>query len=85
MIRKARGSRGWCSEKGKGTASWVGVCSHDGKRCYLNKHEAKKAKRQHPRGHELSIYQCENWWHLGHLPKAVINGRATRDDLKRHP
>lgn len=65
-----------------GNASWVGICDKHGKRCYLNKKEAKKAKRQHPRGHELSVYPCENWWHLGHLPKAIINGSASRDTIR---
>jgi hypothetical protein len=63
-------------------AVWVGVCSVDGKRCYLNRREAKKALKQHTRRHEMSVYECGNWWHLGHLPKAVKTGRKTRDQIR---
>ncbi len=65
-------------------------CPDCGKVRYLTRAIARKVaknlNRRRP-GH-LNAYRCGAFWHLGHLPSAVIAGDQTRDDLdtipKRH-
>jgi len=65
--------------------SWitdVGTCRTCGKRCYLTKQLAKRAVRQmaHRQG-RLNAYRCGDYWHLGHLPSDVVDGRKARQSL----
>lgn len=59
-----------------------GRCPEDGKVRYLTRSEAKRAARRiKGRDGRLNAYQCGDFWHLGHLPRSVVRGRQTRDDL----
>ena len=51
------------------------------KRRYANRKAARAARRRTPSSDHLSIYYCPwcGWYHIGHLPKAVSQGKASRD------
>lgn len=54
-----------------------------GKVGYLCRRDAKHIARQ--LGHRgLSTYRCPDsgYWHLGHLPKRVIAGEMSRDEIR---
>jgi len=53
------------------------------KRIYETKRAARKAVREIPRPEHCRAYQCPSnprWWHLGHLPSAVLLGDVARSD-----
>lgn len=55
-----------------------------GKRPFASRKEAKSFARSHHPGHSMSAYVCERdnrYFHFGHLPDSVRDGRLTRDDL----
>ena len=57
-------------------------CPDCGKVRYLTRAAAKRqAKRIQGREGRVNAYLCGDFWHLGHLPKDVIQGIRTRDDL----
>lgn len=62
-------------------------CADCGKIRFLTrkaaKHAAKNLNRRRP-GH-LNAYQCGEFWHIGHLPAAVIAGNRTRAELDATP
>lgn len=59
-------------------------CPTCGKLRYLTRAHAKRAIRQHQhREGRLSAYRCGEFWHIGHLPRAIARGQASRDDLGR--
>lgn len=61
-----------------------GVCSH-GKRLYPSRKLARKAARR-ARGHHLREYRCsdvEGYWHIGHLPRVVMDGSFTATQVYR--
>jgi hypothetical protein len=59
-------------------------CPECGKYRYLTKSEAKRAARRiKGRIGRLNAYRCGDFFHLGHLPGGVIQGRNTRNDLER--
>jgi hypothetical protein len=63
------------------------TCQHCGKQTYLSRKEAKRvAKTVHP-GEDLNAYRCPHGegWHIGHLPKAVVNGDFSRAILRPKP
>lgn len=61
------------------------VCTSHGKRLYGSRDTAKQAiRRQHSKG--MRAYRCElvaGYWHIGHLPPAVRDGRKTAAELYR--
>lgn len=62
----------------------AGECATCGKLLFLSKAAAKRAARQMPhRDGRLNAYRCGNFWHIGHLPRAIARGLASRDDLGR--
>ena len=62
--------------------TWA-TCTHCGKRSYLSRHEARKARRLHTDRRGLNVYRCEGsgYYHLGHLSELVRRGRVTRNEL----
>lgn len=64
---------------GRHLTPWT-TCLYCGKRAYISRKEARKVARQ-IRSHHLSAYRCGDQWHIGHLPKMVTNGHATRAEL----
>lgn len=57
-----------------------GICEHCGKIRYDTRKQAKSVARQLSR-HDLAAYECDGYFHLGHLPDFVKNGAVTRDQL----
>lgn len=55
-----------------------------GKIRYLTKGAAKRqARRMKGRIGRLNAYRCPaGFWHLGHLPKAVIRGEISRAEIR---
>lgn len=52
---------------------------------FRSRRDAKSmAKKLYP-GDHLSVYQCGDWWHMGHPPQRVIAGRGwgSEDYLER--
>jgi len=65
---------------------WTGWCERCQKDSYRSRKEARRADRRY--GGTLNAYVCDPdaifpVWHLGHLPVAVKQGRATRDEIYR--
>lgn len=66
--------------------SGAGQCPTCGKVRYLTKAAAKRAIARHEhRDGRLNAYRCGEFWHIGHLPRAIARGLATRDDLGGRP
>ena len=56
----------------------IGTCRECGKLCWTSKKNAKSAaKREHP-SERLAVYRCGQWWHYGHLTRAIQRGIAQR-------
>jgi hypothetical protein len=59
-----------------------------GKARYSHRRRAKKSARRLKNlgvdGH-LSVYRCPfcEQWHVGHIPKVVVQGKLSRDDWAR--
>lgn len=66
---------------------WSHICAFVGKRSYKTKKAAKAAGRQ--LGGGTNAYRCQPdpnlpaHYHFGHLPKPVVAGELTRDDIRR--
>lgn len=60
---------------------WNGTCPRCGKRQYPTRRAARKAARTIPSDGHLNAYRCGRYWHLGHLPAAVIAGELSRADI----
>ena len=66
------------------TSQWVtGICS-TGKRSRLTKISAKQHAKNMP-GERMREYRCEECdsWHVGHLPRAVVQGQVTASEYYR--
>lgn len=68
---------------------WTAETCPSGKRTYVSKAAARKARARHPRGSDgrrLSVYVCTlcAGVHLGHLPGPVIRGELGREDILPH-
>lgn len=61
--------------------TWHHICDTCGKRAFLSKHEARKARKGLPRHGGMSVYECGGYFHIGHLPHAVRRGRVTRSEI----
>lgn len=55
-------------------------CSTCGKVCHNTRGQAKQAKKKYPHKH-LSVYRCGDYFHVGNLPKSVIAGEISRDEI----
>ena len=79
-------------------ATWY-PCQGTGKRGYLTRADARRA-RARTRGSgadekagSLSIYRCQDrggvkgcgWFHIGHLPKSVVQGDVPRGEVYHKP
>jgi hypothetical protein len=63
------------------TAGAIGWCDNCGKLLYLDRSKARAVGRQH-RPHK-GTYRCPvngQMWHVGRVPRAVIEGHLTRDE-----
>lgn len=65
----------------------IGFCEPCGKKIYLNRKAARRAaKRLHtedpPRAYPCMV--TDSWWHVGHLPEAVVVGRIDRGEYRAH-
>lgn len=57
-----------------GTIHWHS-CPSCGKRSYIDRRTAKRVAKRH-QGH-LNTYECDSGgWHIGHLPRAVMQGKV---------
>ena len=54
-----------------------------GKVRYRTRADAKVALRRDYPGERMNVYECDGWLHIGHLPRDVVNGTMTRDDIWR--
>jgi len=61
--------------------TWSSICGTCGKRAYLTRKAARNARRQLPNRGGTSVYPCGGYWHIGHLPRSVRQGRANRHDI----
>lgn len=72
---------------GKSSSAYrsVGVCPATGKQQFVSKRGAKMMRRV-LRGESLAVYECQfcEYWHLGHLPAAIISGELGRDIYRNH-
>jgi hypothetical protein len=60
----------------------TGTCPACGKQGYVSRKMAKKgAARLYP-GEKMSVYQCGDLWHYGHLPKVVQLGKKPRSQVR---
>ena len=56
-------------------------CPVAGKKSWPTKADAKAMAKRTPRGRKLAAYRCGDHWHLGHLPKPVVEGRIPREQI----
>lgn len=58
-------------------------CPDCGKKQWLSRADARTMAKRMPFGKGIGLhpYRCGDFWHLGHLPRAVIAGDITRDDI----
>jgi hypothetical protein len=65
-----------------GMIATAGRCEEHQKIRYWSKADAKKDARRLSFGN-LAAFQCGDteFWHNGHLPRAVVSGEITRDDI----
>lgn len=65
-----------------GGVRYVSTNCVTGKRGYSSRKLAKEAAAM-LRGEKMSPYDCTqcNYWHVGHLPRAVIRGEQSRDQI----
>jgi hypothetical protein len=61
----------------------VGRCPTCGKARFFTKLAARRFARRVLPGESLNVYECEGFWHLGHLPRTVRNGYTSRGELYR--
>lgn len=67
---------------------WVATCPITNKRSYIDKKAAKAANKRIP-GDNMNVYKCSDTthgehYHIGHLPKMVKMGDASRDSLRTY-
>lgn len=57
-----------------------------GKRGYLQRADASRARRGHRDRTHLGLYRCHHApepWHLGHRPERLTRGEMSRDEIPR--
>lgn len=64
---------------------WYFVTCDCGKRGYMSRSVARRAAQHIDK--TLRPYLCDltNYWHLGHLPNSIRQGRRTRDEVYPKP
>lgn len=62
-----------------------GACPECGKVRYRSRKDARKVAREVYPGTHLSPYRCGEFWHLGNLPRAIINGYSDRREQRPLP
>lgn len=58
------------------TQPYVGTCAACGKRAYATRTAARKAARSLNPGEAMRAYQCGTYWHIGHVPDFIRQGRS---------
>lgn len=58
-------------------------CPTCGKLRYPSRKDARRAASRIPRDGRLAAYECDGWWHLGHLPTVVRRGDLERANVWR--
>lgn len=66
-------------------AQFVGTCGECGKRSYPTRDQARKASNAGQPSEHMSAYRCGDYWHVGHLPKAVRTGEVSRAQIRTRP
>lgn len=58
------------------------TCGATGKRIYATRKQARRARAQLIRGHELNVYRCDGCtgYHVGHMPAEVRRGERDKSD-----
>lgn len=58
------------------------TCQSTGKLVYATRKQARHARTQLVRGHELNVYRCDGCtgYHVGHMPAAVRRGEVDKAD-----
>lgn len=64
---------------------YVGICPVCGKRRYRSRKDAKSVLRKLRGQGRQHVYQCGDYWHHGHLPRAVVKGDIGRDLIEVKP
>lgn len=62
----------------------AGRCGATGKRMWSTRRRARTAARRVNPGEHMSAYRCDGcgWFHIGHIPRAVVDGVIERSDLR---
>lgn len=82
MGRRGQGKRG-AQRDWQQSVVQSGKCPACGKLRLLTKDDAKKAlRRMNGRKGRLHAYPCGAFWHVGHPPRDLVAGRATRDEVE---
>lgn len=64
--------------------TFIGRCTHCNKQCYTSRKEAKTdSKRVDPTAH-WSVYRCGPYWHFGHMPDDVLEGKRARSAFDKN-
>lgn len=58
-----------------------GRCPACGKVRYRTRKEARAAGRRHLPGVHVSAYECNNFWHIGNLPRPIVEGLDGRQNI----
>lgn len=58
----------------------VGTCVKCGKASYLSRKDARSVARNRHPGEHMSAYPCGDYWHIGHIPTMIRDGRLDRRD-----
>lgn len=70
----------------KSSERWT-TCQQCGKRAYVDRKTARRARKHHPDPQRVAAYRCPHrpdLFHLGHKPRSLIAGEIRRDDLEHH-
>ena len=60
----------------------TGPCPRCGKASYRTRKDAKRAARRLFPNDRMSVYGCGHYYHVGHLPKVVRRGEASRAQVR---
>ncbi len=72
---------------GDGRRGYVGFCETHGKQLFVSRKKARKTARQinQPGLREYPCSEVDGFWHIGHLPKHVVQGRITAPQIYCRP
>jgi hypothetical protein len=60
----------------------AGWCETHQKHYYATRKIARGAARQHHAEHK-SAFRCDQWWHIGELPRVIVKGEFSRQEVFR--